>query len=167
MDRFFNPPSTQVSKILTGERRCGTLAAAGTSTRHLSGYDLNAHAITGSSPQSGAYPTPPIQTAADIQPVPGPSGSGGRDAIVSLCRWYKISVRPTAQPAHSETSFCRTYNCPHLEPRVTAPHQAAWCATCLEVFKEPERKEGRALPSAALPGISAPSIIERQNLTPP
>src|ERR1019366_9371398 len=30
-----------------------------------------------------------------IQPSPATSGSGRSDAIVSLCRWYKIPVRST------------------------------------------------------------------------
>jgi hypothetical protein len=37
-----------------------------------------------------------LQTASatDIQPVPRAPRSGGGDAITSLRRWYKISVRP-------------------------------------------------------------------------
>jgi hypothetical protein len=39
-----------------------------------------------------------LQTAraTDIQPVPRTPRSGGGDAITSLRRWYKISVRPRA-----------------------------------------------------------------------
>jgi putative transposase len=36
----------------------------------------------------------PTTCTTDIQLVPGTSRSGSTDAIVSPCRWYKISVRP-------------------------------------------------------------------------